>query len=167
MEGFDGIRLLITTAPNKGNRCRTDILNRLIPHDVEVRVEEPVRNVLLVYSKLSSIQCYGLVMSAPPACAKKIYPVDLVVRSDYRDIINSSLSVLRDKSGSLYVECILRSGNLDCRTIEMAVGGYLKDRFRIDSRNFDIKLTINIIRQISVISLLKRGQEKVSVKSLS
>ncbi|MCH1770681.1 MULTISPECIES: THUMP domain-containing protein [Metallosphaera] len=167
MDKFEQVRLLITTAPNKGNKCRTDVLNRLIPYDVEVRIEEPIKNVLLVYSKLPSVQCYGLVMSAPPACARKVYPVVQVTRAEYREIITSSLAMLQGKGGSVYVECILRSGNLDCRTLQMALGGYLRDKFKIDSKNFNLKLSINVLGEICTISLLRKDQEKVSVKSLS
>ncbi|WP_240938752.1 THUMP domain-containing protein [Metallosphaera hakonensis] len=161
------MRLVVTTAPNKGNKCRLELLNRLIPDDPEARVEERVRNVLLVFSDLPSLVCYGRVISAPPACARKVYPVFLSVNTDYKELIIASTQLLHNKEGSIYIECIVRSGTFDCRAIQMAIGGMIRDRFKIDSKNFDLKLSINVIGNVSTLSLLKPGQEKVSVHSLS
>ncbi|MEM3213721.1 MAG: hypothetical protein QXX88_02375, partial [Metallosphaera sp.] len=49
------IALIATTAPNKGSKCRLDLLNRLIPCDPDVLIEEPIKNVLLVRSNLPSL----------------------------------------------------------------------------------------------------------------
>ncbi|QKQ99562.1 hypothetical protein GWK48_03385 [Metallosphaera tengchongensis] len=156
--------LLITTAPNKGRKCRIEVLNRILPHDSEASVDEVVANVLLVNSKLPSQLCYGLVISAPPACARKVYPIVLFSPSTYQDVLETSKLLLDRLRGTSYVECFVRGGSLDCRVLQMAIGGLLKDT-KIDSKNYSIKLTLNVLKDVTTFSLLSKGQEKVSVKS--
>lgn len=159
--------LLVTTAPNKGTLCAIEIANRIMIRDPLVKITEEVQNVLVVYSVLQSRICYGLVVSAPPACARKIFPIHAVARPDYGAVISEAKRLLNETNArTLYVDCYNRGGRLSCRTLEMAIGGSVSGIAKIDSRTPEVRCVVNVLKDSVMISILKKDEEKLSVRSL-
>ncbi len=159
-------KLIITALAGKGKKCSTEILDRLLIKDESVKVEEVKQNVFLVYSKLSPLEAYGLIISAPPACMGRIFTVDkvsslLTIFKDAEELISSR------KFKKFYVECINRGNKqADCRSIEIGIGLRMKGKLEVDYKNPDYILFVNLIDDNVYLSLMRKGQEKVSVNPL-
>lgn len=164
-------KLLLTIKNNKNNRCIIEILNRLYLKDLNAKAEEVIRNVVLVFTTLSPIVSYGLLISAPPSCLAKIYPIDLVVYStDEKQIIEKAVSYIKGVSprifDTFYVDCYSRGIDLNCREIEIGIGLGLRGFAKTDFKNPDRIIVVNVVKDSAYLSIIKKGQEKVSVNSL-
>jgi len=164
-------KLLLTVKNNKNNRCVLEILNRLYLKDLDAKAEEILQNVILVFTKLSPIISYGLLISAPPSCLAKIYPIDLVLHStDEKVIIEKVVEYIKGISPKLfesfYVDCYKRGIDLDCREIEIGIGLGLRGFAKTDFKNPDKVVVINVVKDTAFLSIIKKGQEKVSVNPL-
>jgi len=164
-------KLLLTVRNNKNNRCIIEILNRLYLKDLNAKAEEVIRNVITVFTTLSPIISYGLLISAPPSCLAKIYPIDLVVHStDENLIIEKIVSYIRGLSlrifETFYVDCYNRGIDLNCRQIEIGIGLGLRGYAKTDFKNPDKIIVVNVVKNSAFLSIIKRGQEKVSVNPL-
>ena len=164
-------KLLLTVKNNKNNKCILEILNRLYLKDLDAKAEEILQNVILVFTKLSPIVSYGLLISAPPSCLAKIYPIDLVIHStDEKVIIEKVVEYIKGISPkvfeSFYVDCYKRGINLDCREIEIGIGLGLRGFAKTDFKNPDKVVVVNVVRDTAYLSIIRKGQEKVSVNPL-
>ncbi|MEJ2775745.1 THUMP domain-containing protein [Sulfolobaceae archaeon RB850M] len=162
-------KLLLTVKKNKENKCIIEILNRIFIKDLNAKAEEVVKNVILLYTSLSPMEAYGLLYSAPPSCVAKIFPIEHVINSINEDeIIREVTQISKNKiKGSFYVDCYSRGANVDCREIEIGIGIGLRDVAKVNFSNPDIIITINVVKDKAFVSYIKKGQEKVSVNSLS
>ncbi|MFP3259937.1 MAG: THUMP domain-containing protein [Sulfolobus sp.] len=162
-------KLLLTVKKNKENKCIIEILNRIFIKDLNAKAEEVVKNVILLYTSLSPMEAYGLLYSAPPSCVAKIFPIEHLINSINEDeIIREVTQISKNKiKGSFYVDCYSRGANVDCREIEIGIGIGLRDVAKVNFSNPDIIITINVVKDKAFVSYIKKGQEKVSVNSLS
>lgn len=162
-------KLLLTVKKNKENKCIIEILNRIFIKDLNAKAEEVVKNVILLYTSLSPMEAYGLLYSAPPSCVAKIFPIEHVINSINEDeIIREVTQISKNKiKGSFYVDCYSRGAKVDCREIEIGIGIGLRDVAKVNFSNPDIIITINVVKDKALVSYTKKGQEKVSVNSLS
>ncbi|ARM75684.1 THUMP domain-containing protein [Acidianus manzaensis] len=160
-------KLIITTKPGKSKKCRSEILNRILLKDENCKLEEVIPNVYLLYTGLSALQAYGLIISAPPSCIARIFIINQIL-SDINTIYNSAKQLLLSNNAKkFYVECINRnSKNIDCRSIEIGIGLSVKDLVNVNYKDPDYILFVNIINNEFYLSLMKKGEEKVSVRSL-
>ncbi|MCI2415023.1 MAG: THUMP domain-containing protein [Candidatus Aramenus sp.] len=163
------VKLVITTAPSKGKKCVSEVLNRIILKDETAKAEEVVQNVVLVKTSLPSFEAYGLVISAPPSCARKIFPVlRSFPSSDVRAIIDEiSELLLKSKVTKFFVNCYVRTSDFDCKVLEIGIGLRLKGIAEVDYKNPEKVVHVNVINGTAYVSLMGKDQEKVSVKSLS
>ncbi len=163
------VKLIVTTAPSKGEKCVSEILNRIIPKDEAACAEEVVQNVVVVRTALPPLEAYGLVISAPPSCARKVFPVALSFASnDVKAVIDGiSEFLLKLRLSRFFVNCYVRSGDFDCKVLEIGVGLRLKGIAEVDYKNPEKVVHVNVIHDKVYISVLGKGQEKVSVKTLS
>ncbi|NON61510.1 RNA methyltransferase [Acidianus sp. RZ1] len=154
-------RLIVTTYTGKDKKCIPEILNRLFISDPYAEAFEIKKNVILVYSTLSSIEAYGLLRSAPPSCAAKVFYIDLVVKIDELKTLFDSVTkiLLNKKIDRFYVECINRGSNVDCREIEIGIGIAMKNFAVVDFSSYNI-VFINIINNYAYVSVMNKGQEK-------
>ncbi|AWR97043.1 RNA methyltransferase [Acidianus sulfidivorans JP7] len=160
-------KLIITTKPGKSRKCGIEILNRILLKDENAKVEEIIPNVYFLFTSLPSLQAYGLIISAPPSCIAKIFIVDQILdnTNELYDIAKQLL--ISKKTKKFYVECINRNTkNADCRSIEIGIGLSVKNIIGIDYKNPDYILFVNIINGKYYLSLMRKGEEKLSVKSL-
>lgn len=158
-------KLIITTLAGKSKKCKVEILNRILIKDENAIADEVIPNVFLVYTTLSPLEAFGLIISAPPSCIAKIFTIDSIV-SDMSNIYSVAKDLLLSKkTEKFYVECINRnSRDIDCRTLEIGIGLSVKDFIKVDYKNPDHILFINLINNQAYLSLMKKGQEKVSGK---
>lgn len=164
-------KLLLTVKNNKNNRCIIEILNRLYLKDLNAKAEEVIQNVILVFTTLSPTVSYGLLISAPPTCLAKIYPIDLVIYStNEKVIIEKVVNYIKGISPkafeTFYVECHKRGIDLDCREIEIGIGLGLRGFAKTDFKNPDRIVVVNVVKNAAYLSIIKKGQEKVSVNTL-
>jgi tRNA acetyltransferase TAN1 len=162
-------KLLITTKNNRGKKCILEILNKLLPYDSTANAIEVIKNVLVVNTILDPNLAFGLCISGPPSCAYKIYPIHLVVSDkNLQNIIRNIKKFLLDNYKNIkkfYVECFERGYKIGCRSLEIGLGLALREFLSVDYRYPDIKVSINAIPDLILVSFIKEGQEKVSVKS--
>lgn len=163
-------KLLLTVRNNKNNRCGIEILNRLFLKDINARITEIIKNVILVYSTISPLVAYGLIISAPPSCVSKVFPIELIIPSiDEQVIINRVIAYVKEKSipiKTFYVDCYHRGVKIDCREVEIGIGIGLRDYAKVDFENPDKVIVINSVVDTSYLSIIKKGKEKLSVNSL-
>ncbi|BFH73533.1 THUMP domain-containing protein [Sulfurisphaera javensis] len=163
-------KLILTVKNNKNNKCIIEILNRLFLKDINSRAEEVVKNVILVYTSLSPIIAYGLIISAPPSCVSKIYPIDFSVNTiNEQDIITYFVKYIKEKNGTFktfYVDCYDRGVKVNCREIEIGIGIGLKDLAKVNFEKPDKVIVVNVVKDSAYLSIINKGQEKVSVNSL-
>lgn len=159
-------KLIITTLPGKDKKCKAEILDRLLIKDENVQIDEIKQNVFLIYSKLSPLEAYGLIISAPPSCIGRIFTIDKI--SDLSNIFEDAEKLLSSrKFKKFYVECINRGNKrADCRSIEIGIGLRMKGKLEVDYKNPDYILFVNLIGNKVYLSIMRKGQEKVSVNSL-
>ncbi|BDC18998.1 THUMP domain-containing protein [Acidianus sp. HS-5] len=159
-------KLIITALAGKGKKCKMEILDRLLIKDDSADVNEVKQNVFLVCSKLSPLEAYGLIISAPPACMGRIFIVNKI--SKLSEVFNDAEELLLSKKiKKFYVECISRGNKqVDCRSIEIGIGLKMKGKIEVDYKNPDYILFVNLIGDYAYLSLMRKGQEKVSVNSL-
>ncbi|AWR95960.1 THUMP domain-containing protein [Acidianus brierleyi] len=160
-------KVLVTTASNKGNKCVVEILNRIFIKDSNAIAKEITQNVIIVETSLSPIETYGLIISAPPACAKKIFPINMILPLDTKLIIcKVSECLTKLHISKFFVNCYVRSGNFDCKMLEIGIALKLKGLLSVDYKTPDKVVNLNIIKDTVYVSILNKDQEKVSVKSL-
>ncbi|BAB65464.1 THUMP domain-containing protein [Sulfurisphaera tokodaii] len=162
-------KLILTVKNNKNNKCIIEILNRLYLKDLNSKAEEIIKNVILVYTSLTPIMAYGLLISAPPSCLAKIYPVDLVIHSvKEREIIDKITEFLKKniQFKTFYVDCYDRGIKINCREVEIGIGIGLRGFASVDYKNPEKVIVVNVIKDSTYMSVIKKGQEKVSVISL-
>lgn len=162
-------KLLLTVKKNKENKCIIEILNRIFIKDLNAKAEEIIKNVVLLYTSLSPMEAYGLLYSAPPSCVAKIFPIEYVINSiDENEIIREVTQISKNKiRGSFYVDCYSRGIKINCREIEIGIGIGLRDIAKVNFSNPDIVIVVNVVKDKAFVSYIKKGQEKVSVNSLS
>jgi tRNA acetyltransferase TAN1 len=160
-------KVLVTTASNKGNKCIVEILNRIFIKDPNAIAKEITQNVIIVETSLSPLEAYGLIISAPPSCAKKVFPINMVLPLDSKLIICKIYEYLVNLHISrFFVNCFVRSGNFDCKMLEIGIALKVKGIINVDYRNPDKVVNLNIVKDFVYVSILNKDQEKVSVKSL-
>ncbi len=160
-------KVILTTGNNKGRKCAVEVLNRVIPYDEEVKVEEEVRNVISVYSKLDPLTLYGLLRSAPPSSAFKIFPLMKATSENAKEGITEGINMLVNKKiQKFYVECYKRGGLVDCRELEIGIGMGMRGKGTVNYQDPDSVLFINVMKNFIGLSLLKKGQEKLSASTL-
>lgn len=163
-------KLLVTVKNNKHNRCIIEILNRLYLKDINANAFEVINNVILVFTTLSPDISYGLLISGPPSCVAKAFPIHLVIRSTREDeIIKNVVDFVKSRYHELrtfYVDCYSRGIEVDCREIEIGIGLGLRGIMKTDFKNPERVITINVVKDSSYLSLIRKGQEKVSVNPL-
>ncbi|MBP1357153.1 MAG: THUMP domain-containing protein [Sulfolobus sp.] len=167
---METLKVIVTTKNNKGSKCLVEILNRVLIKDPSAEAKEIKKNLIAVYSSvLSSLEVYGLIYLAPPSCAQKIYPIDMVVSSNEREVITKTVELLKSryKRGfSFYVDCIRRGGKMNCREVELGIGLGMKGYADVNFKVPDIIVVVNDLGDFSTVSIIKKGQEKLSVNSL-
>ncbi len=166
---MESLKALVTTKNNRGPKCAIEILNRLLIKDSSAKVTEIKKNLLAIFSILPPMEIYGLIKIAPPACAEKIYPIDLVAKSEEKEVIYEVVKLLKSKFNpgfSFYVECIRRGGKMNCREVELGIGIGMINYARVKFDEPDFIVIINDIGEYAAVSILKEGQEKLSVNSL-
>lgn len=165
------VKAILTVKNNKNNKCVIEILNRLYIRDMKAEAQEIVKNVILVYSSLSPVEVYGLLISAPPSCLAKIFPVIYIINSVKEEkIITDTVNFiksLKDKFSTFYVECYDRGIRVNCREIEIGIGLGLKDIMKVNFEKPDKVIVVNVIKDTTYVSVINKGQEKVSVTPLS
>jgi len=160
-------KAIVTTGNNKGRKCSVEVLNRLLPHDDTATVKEEVRNVISIYSKLDPLVIYGLIRSAPPSSAFKIFPFIDVAPADSRTATSKGIELLTMKKvSSFYVECHQRGGQIKCRELEISIGIAMKGKAKVDYSSPQSVLFMNVFRDFIGLSLFKKGQEKLSANTL-
>ncbi|BBG23956.1 THUMP domain-containing protein [Sulfuracidifex tepidarius] len=160
-------KVILTTGNNKGRKCAAEVLNRVIPYDENARVEEEVRNVISVYSKLDPLTLYGLLRSAPPSSAFKIFPLMTTTGADAKEAIKEGIITLENKKiQKFYVECYKRGGEINCRELEIGIGMGMRGKGTVNYTDPDSVLFINVMRNFIGLSVLKKGQEKLSASTL-
>lgn len=160
-------KLIITTLPGKSKKCGSEILNRILIKDENATTKEIIRNVFLVYTILNPVEAYGLIISAPPSCIGRIFTIDYIISDMNTIYLLAKKLLLSKKIEKFYVECINRNcPNINCRALEIGIGIGVKDLIKVDYKNPDYVLFINLINNEAFLSLMKKGQEKVSVRSL-
>ncbi|WP_338601441.1 THUMP domain-containing protein [Sulfolobus tengchongensis] len=161
---WQGPKALVTTKPGKSEKCVNEILNKILLKDVDAKVVEYVKNVLVIYSNLDPLIIYGMLFSSPPSCAEKIYPFQLIINtSDEREIILNSVVFARQKLKDFkkfYVKCYNRGIKVNCKEIEIGVGIGLKDLASVDFKDPEVIVHINVLNSLAGVSILKKGQEK-------
>lgn len=158
-------KLIITTFPGKSKKCENEILNRILIRDDSAEVKEIIPNVFFLYTSLTPVEAYGLLISAPPSCVAKIFTIDAIVSNVSNIYSVAKTLLLSRKMEKFYVDCINRnSKEIDCRTLEIGIGLGVKDFLKVDYKNPDYVLFINLINNQAYLSLMRKGQEKVSVK---
>jgi len=160
-------KLLITTKPGKMKKCIIEVLNSFLRYDQDSNIVEVSSNVLLLNSSLNPNVAYGVIISRPPSCISKVYPIHLSINSTSEKIIIESIKeyFLQNFRNikSAYCRCYNRNIKFDCRSLEMGVGMALKDNILINYKNPDIVIVVNVIPNYALISFIKKAQEKVSV----
>ncbi|QGA54457.1 RNA methyltransferase [Sulfolobus sp. E5-1-F] len=157
-------KALVTTKPGKGQKCINEILNRILIKDIDARVIEYIQNVILIYSDLDPLVIYGLLFASPPSCAEKVYPFQWIINStNEKEIIVNVINFMKNRVKDLktfYVRCYNRGINVDCREIEIGIGIGLKDLINVDFKDPDVILHVNVLKEFTGISLLRKNQEK-------
>ncbi|AOL15735.1 RNA methyltransferase [Sulfolobus sp. A20] len=160
---MEEIKCLITTKTGKAIKCIPEILNRLLIKDPNAKVIEYTKNVLLISSLLDPLTIYGLLISHPPSCAEKIFPFQLITKPLEKDLVEKTINYIRQNFNDLkkfYVRCINRNSNINCKTIEIAIGIGLKNFWQVDFKNPEIIIYVNALKDFCGISFLRKGQEK-------
>ncbi|AHC51243.1 RNA methyltransferase [Sulfolobus acidocaldarius SUSAZ] len=160
--------LLLTAKKNKDNICLIEILNRILIKDMNATAVEIVKNVIILYSNLNPMEAYGLLISGPPSCVAKIFPIHGIIDSiSEAEVIRKSVDLCKNVlKNTFYVQCYSRGVKVNCREIEIGIGIGLKGITKVDFKSPELIVFVNVVRDKSYISLLKKGGEKVSVKSL-
>jgi tRNA acetyltransferase TAN1 len=160
-------KAIVTTGNNKGKKTTIELINRLLPYDNDVEIKEEIKNVLSIYSKLSPMEIYGLIASAPPSSAFKIFPFMDVAELQIETIIKKGVNLLLSKKvKKFYVECIQRTKEVNCREVEIGIGISMRGKAEVNYNEPDYVLFANIMKSFLGFSLFKNGQEKLSVSTL-
>ncbi|TRM80528.1 RNA methyltransferase, partial [Sulfolobus sp. A20-N-F6] len=96
-------------------------------------------------------------------CAEKIFPFQLITKPLEKDLVEKTINYIRQNFNDLkkfYVRCINRNSNINCKTIEIAIGIGLKNFWQVDFKNPEIIIYVNALKDFCGISFLRKGQEK-------
>ncbi len=164
------LKAIITTLPGKEHLAIIEVGDAIFPHDPEVViVRAPYPHVILVYSRLSSWNIYGLIIANPPASVNRIVPVEECVSTDINKILRSAANLLRRRlrksSTLIHVSCTCRGTNLSKSEVEKMIALKLKeDNLAIPVirfRDAEYELKVEVLGEITVLSLLPKGMDNV------
>jgi len=151
---------LLTAWTGKEHRCVEDILNALLPYDQTVEVRQLTKaSFLISSSKLGANTIVSFIRRTPPSCAAHVFPVHASARSDIIEISNVVKNLVeadeRLRGKRFYADCRVRSGEFECRAVEIAIGTALRGQATVDFKSPDFVILVNVFKDLALISILK------------
>ena len=158
-------KLLVTVRTGKDSRGIEEIADALFIHDPNVKVvSTKFRGVLLVYTDLSSSDAFKILSTTPPSVAERIVRVDTCVKTDLESISNAVLKLVSNYSfETFYVDCIRRGRYVESsHEVEKYIGAVIVSKLKkhVCISCADIIIKIEIVDDITLISIMKPGEDK-------
>lgn len=149
--------VLLTVAYGKEDAAATEALDILMPHDPNSSAERPAfGGLVLVTTALDQDVAAGRIFDAPTSFIRSISPVDIIVKSDIRSIMEAVGGCLPAATGGTAAVRCARRGRAVASSLEVerAVGNLLlRAGYRIDLTDPSTVVHIDIIGERTAISI--------------
>ncbi len=157
MDPCKDLKLIITCPHSKEDIAGIEVLDLLVPYDMESRAAKTAfRGVLLIYSpNLSSWDAWRIVMGGPTAYVFRVVPVETCVKSSLDEIVSSSVRLserILGNCNTFMVKCVRRGRKIKsslelCKIVGARVAE--KTGAKVSLANPDYIIFIEIVGDIT------------------